>query len=145
MEDRTTVALKEYEFLQNIIARQESIRLTIRNWLFGLVTGLIIAFYSNDFILSQWQFTLLSIFLILMFYWTELLHRVAEYRAMVRSTEVEEILRSGTSYDGPKIGKSLDKRNTIKDQIAQIPNNPRIYIPYITLLFIISLIALVGK
>lgn len=145
MEDRTTVALKEYEFLQNIIARQESTRLTIRNWLFGLVTGLIIAFYSNDFILPQWQFTLLSIFLILMFYCTKLLHRVAEYRAMVRSTEIEEILRCGTYYDGPKIGKSLGKRNTIKDQIAQISINPRINIPYITLLFIIFLIALVGR
>ena len=144
-EDRNTILLKEYEFLQNIIARQENTRLTIRNWFMGFITALSIAYLSNSVSIPKNGFLLVSVVLILLFYWTELVYRVAEKRAMIRSDEVEKYLREGTEYDGPKIGLSLGKSNRFSDQLKEIPTNIRISGPYVVISILILLIALFCK
>lgn len=140
-EEKTSIILKELELLQSIIARQENARLTIRNWFIGFITALVVSYLSNSISIPTSTFLSIGTVLILMFYWTELVYRVAEKRAIVRSNEIEMQLRDMESYDGPKIGLSLGRPNRLRDQILEIPNNVRISGPYLTILILVLLIA----
>jgi hypothetical protein len=139
-EDKINIILKELEFLQGVIARQENARLTIRNWYMGFITVLVVAFFSKEISMNKNAFISIGSTLTLLFYWTELVYRVAEKRAMVRSNEVEGKLRESENYDGPKIGVSLGRPNTIKDQLKEVPNNVRISGPYLVMLIMLLLI-----
>ena len=129
------IALKELEILQGVISKQEDIRLKIRGWYIAIVSALLLAFVSKELNINKFEFITTAILISILFLWLEVIHRVAESRAMVRAKEVETMLRDEIELDNPKIGLTLGKSNNFKEQLTAL-NNVRIYTTYIIFLFL---------
>lgn len=100
-------AFKELALLQSLIDRQEKNRLQFRNWYIGLLTATTIAFLSKDKFLKNCDFLILGTGLTIIFAFLEVVYGITENRAIDRSLAVENQIRDGENYDGPKIGLSL--------------------------------------
>ncbi len=134
MSVEQTLALEELKLIQTVISRQESLRLTLRGWAIGLVSILTVSFLSSKLLLPRAQYVAGVVFLCVLFFWLEVVHRVAENRAMERCENIELFLRGGTpTYGGPLIGKSLARPNSLRDQL-KAADNLRIYLPYLVLI-----------
>ena len=103
------VALEEWKLLASIIGRLEEVEYKIRSWLVALITALAVALYSKRLDLSVGSFALIGIILIIIFVWMDLIHRMPKRNAIKRDREIEEILREGRQYDGPKMSMTLAK------------------------------------
>ena len=92
------------------------------------------SFLSSKLLLPRAQYVAVVVFLCVLFFWLEVVHRVAENRAMERCEDVELFVRGGTpTYGGPLIGKSLAQPNSLRDQL-EAADNLRIYLPYLVLI-----------
>lgn len=136
------LAIKELEILQRVIERQEEIRLQIRKWYIAIITALTIAFLSNEITFCKCNYVLITFIITVSFLWLEVVHRVAEQRAMNRSGIVEKQLRLGNAYDGPKINDSLSKNNNPNEQWKAL-NNIRIYGIYVIYYLIIVILSFI--
>ena len=134
--------IKEFDILQDVIKFQEDIRMKSRNWCITIISAITITFISEKISFSNLNFLIMNSVLIVLFLWLELIYRVAEKRAIIRSSYVESALRGEKKYDGPLIGKSLSKSNSIKTQIKEL-NNIRIYFTYLILFLLTILIYLI--
>ncbi len=107
-KDEKDLAFKELTLLQSLIDRQEKNRLQFRNWYIGLITATSIAFLSKENkILSNMDFLVIGTSLTIIFSFLELVYGITENRTIERSLRIEELIREGKQYDGPKIGLSL--------------------------------------
>jgi hypothetical protein len=111
--DKTNLALEEFKLLQATVARQEGIRFQIRSWNIALLTALTVSFVASNSPISKGKYLVASIGLAILFLWLEVIHRVAEDRALRRSAVVEAALRDEIPYDGPQIGESHCQSPTV--------------------------------
>jgi hypothetical protein len=133
--DKHELAMEELRLLQEIIKHQEDLRAQLMNWSVGLIGAGTFAFLT-EIKLSQSNFLFVGCTLVLASFWMNVIFRVAQDRAITRSHRVEQFLREGGEYDGPKIGLSLAARNSVAEQL-QAANNIRMYSPYAILLVFI--------
>ncbi len=132
------IAIEEWKMLSSIIGRLEDIEYKMRSWLFALITGLSIALYSKEINISWYSFIIIGYALIILFVLMDLMHRMPKRRAIERSKIVEDFLKKGGVYDGPKISESLKNREGKWQEFKQmLPNTP-----YIQIFIIITLIGL---
>ena len=139
--------------IQEIIARQERTRVNIRNWLVTLQAGVAIAYLSDQIVISAAGYALIAVTVLLMFLLLEALYSVAERRAVERGNQVEEYLRSVSSYDGPHIGDSLvpgSSRGGLTAStkirlVLQQTATPRILFGYLTLVGLVVVVAVAGS
>ncbi len=136
-------AWEEIKLLHEIVKNQEEWRFKIRGWAVALLTALSVVAFSNDVKITGSQYLALSIVVLLVTCWIDVIYRVAQDRALERANIVEEQLRTQRKYDGPKIRVKLSRPNSIEAQLSAL-NNIRVYGPYLLLLFIVSVIAYVS-
>ena len=138
-----SLAWEEVKLLQEIAKNQEDWRFKIRGWAMALVTALSVAAFSSDVRLSGSQYFMLSVVILLVTCWLDVIYRVAQNRALDRAGVVEKHLRGEGDYDGPKITESLSKPSTMAAQLTAL-TNVRVYGPYVFLFIAIGLIAYVA-
>lgn len=136
--EQEPIIIKELEIMQGIIARQEEMRMQCRNWYITIVTALTVAFFSKEVSLGQRHYLLITLVLAASFLWLEVIHRVAEQRAMDRGLLIEQALRKEVVYNGPSIGESFKDASTKGEQLKAL-NNIRLYATYLLL----SLLAII--
>lgn len=134
--DKEQMALEELKIIQDVIYDQEAIRFKIKGWAVALITAISIAFLSKKINFSSTEYLFTSVGIVLLFFWTDVIHRIAQDRAQKRALNIERFLRGETEYDGPKVSISLSRDNTIKDMLRSA-KNVRVYFPYLVLLFIL--------
>ena len=134
------VALEEWKLLASIIGRLEEVEYKIRSWLVALITALAVALYSKRLDLSVGSFALIGIILIIIFVWMDLIHRMPKRNAIKRDREIEEILREGRQYDGPKMSMTLAKprRCGMLQELWRMAWNT----PYLQFLILVILLSL---
>lgn len=133
------LALEEIKILQAIVIKHDDIRSTIINWNVGLITALCVAFLSGKSGLDRIDFFLIGVAIILLFFWLDVVYKIAQNRAIRRSAEIEDQIRCGTTYDGPIIGKSLTQPNTASEQM-NAARNVRVWFPFLALLVLVALV-----
>jgi hypothetical protein len=134
--EKQQIALEELRALNDKISSQEEAGARIKNWVIGLITAISVAFLSEKVVFSRRGYLTISIGITILFLWLDIIHRVAHDRAIERAAQVEQYLRGEeAAYDGPKIGQSLSRPNTLAAQLRAL-NNVRLYFPYIILLAI---------
>ena len=119
-------------------------RLQVRFAAVAVATAVSVAFLSGTTLISGNSFLVLGGAIVFAFLWLDVVHRVAQDRAMARSREVEKVLRTEQApCDGPLIGERLSAPNRLRDQLSAVAN-VRVYGPYLVLaaaLFIVSRVA----
>jgi len=133
--NKDLLALEEFKLLQEIAQNQEELRLKLRGWCVALVTALSVASLSKEIDLSGTRFFLISIMVVFMFLWLDVLYRVAQDRALKRAKVVEECLCDLKEYKGPCIRQNLSLPNSVTEQLQSL-NNIRVYSPYLLLVMI---------
>jgi len=98
------MALEEWKALSALIARLESTEYTMRNWLIGLISTLVVALNVADKDPGvPWYVGLgLGVALIALFILMDLVHRMPKRYAIERSRTVDKCLRGEIPYDGPR-------------------------------------------
>jgi hypothetical protein len=102
--EKQQIAFEELRSLNDKISFQEEARAKVKNWAIGLITAISIAFLSDKVAFSRRGYLTISIGITILFLWLDIVHRVAQDRAIMRADQVERYLREGTGYDGPRIG-----------------------------------------
>lgn len=120
-------AIEELKLLQAFIGKSDDISLKIKGWSITLSTAYIIALATGK--LTNGHLTLLALLVPLLFLWLDVVFRVAQNRAIRRSSCIEEAIRGEREYDGPRIAKTLSQPNNLREQ-WQALNNVRMHIPY---------------
>jgi hypothetical protein len=110
------VALEEMSMLQEVIARHEKHAFAVKAFLAAVLTGLATLVFSLKIPVDLSMVTWLGLAAVAGFGTWATAHKIVCGKAIRRSAEVERFLRSpGTViYDGPKIGESLAKSNTLE-------------------------------
>jgi len=126
------LAFDEIKILNDIIGIQEDVRQKIRNWTIILISGVSIAFLSKKIDLGPYHYLAVCYSILLLFLWADVIHRVAQSRAIRRSIDVEKALGDGGQYDGPKIATSLSVSSNLREQWRAF-NNVRVYSIYLIL------------
>jgi ribose/xylose/arabinose/galactoside ABC-type transport system permease subunit len=134
------VAIEEWKLLSSIIARLEDVEYKMRSWLFTLITGLTIALYSKEIDLSVVSFFLIGSFLVAVFLWMDLVHRMPKREAIELSKEIEHSLRkNGPKYEGPTMSEALGHPRVGKrEELLRMVNHT----PYIQFFILIILLTL---
>ena len=136
-----SIAIEEWKLLNSVIARLEDVEYKIRSWLLALITGLAVALYSNKIDLPVLGFAIISILLIVIFAWMDLIHRIPKRYAIERAEKVEEILKDENAiYDGPLMSKSLSepRKEIIGKELRRMFANT----PYIQILILVILLSI---
>jgi hypothetical protein len=132
--------------LQTVIDRHEDHAFKVRTTMYGLLTALAVALFSNGVSLSPLAFAIVALLIIGFFLLVELVHRAIVRMAIERSRSVEEMIRlpQPAQYDGPRLSMSL-QRNGWNDFWKPCFNElrlPWIYVHYFGLVVLIIAIAL---
>jgi hypothetical protein len=136
-------AFEELKILKEIIFLQEEARAKIKSWAVGLVSAITVTFVSERISLSWEEYLLICGGILALFLWMDVIHRVAEDRAIKRSSEIEVILRDRSKqYDGPKISISVSIPNKFSEQRKALLN-VRVYSPYAVIMALIIIVAVV--
>lgn len=139
------LAIEEFKLFQAIIARQDDISFKIKGLCVTLHVGILALLYNskiNSLLESKYIFFSIMLFMILVFFiWIEAIHRVAMDRALERSAEIEKEIRTNDLKEYPKIGLSLGRNNTPKDQFHAM-NQIRLWSPY-SIIFLIDVSAII--
>ena len=141
------LARDELQPLASIIERKEQVRLRQRNWVITIVSGLSLAFVSENVGLGRGEYLALALSSIAIFWLMETVYQHVEDRAIRRSRDLEEILREGRPYDGPLISESLAPR-ALGEQVAYVGRTflaPRVASPYMALTLIVLAFSLVAS
>lgn len=141
-----SLARDELQILAGIIERKEQVRLRQRNWVITTVSGLSLAFVSDNVGLGRGEYLALALSSIMIFWLMETVYQHVEDRAIRRSRDLEQILREGRPYDGPLISDSLSPRGLV-DQIGYVRRTflaPRVASPYVALTLIVLAFSLVA-
>jgi len=140
-ESRKAIAIEEWKLVSSVIARLENVEHQMRNWLFGLITALTVAFYSNQIEeLSGVRFIAIGLFLVATFIWMDLNHRMPKRRAIELSKEIEKSLRDNSvEYAGPSLSTALAGNRTGKwKELKRMLKNT----PYIQIMILVVLLGL---
>jgi hypothetical protein len=138
---RMLIALEEWKLASSVIARLENVEHQMRNWLFGLLTALTVALYSNKVeALTGARFIAIGILLVATFVWMDLIHRMPKRGAIELSKEIETCLRDNLEYGGPSLSTTLAKKRTGKwNELKRMLKNT----PYIQIMLLVVLLGLV--
>lgn len=140
------VALDELQILAGIIERKEQVRLRQRNWVITAISGLSIAFFSDNSHIHPAEYTAVALVTVVIFWLMETVYQHVEDRAIQRSLRLEELLREGLPYDGPLISESLSPRS-LEDQLRYVAHTifaPRVASPYLALVAVVIAFSFVG-
>ena len=138
-KQKKTIAIEEWKLLNSVIARLEDVEYKIRSWLIALITGLAVALYSNKIDLPVLGFAIITILLIVIFAWMDLIHRIPKRYAIDRAKEVEKILKGENAiYDGPLMSKSLSepRKKMMRTELCRMFVNT----PYVQILILVILL-----
>jgi hypothetical protein len=146
--NKKELAKDELKILQDIIARHDDISFKIKSWCITLNIGILAAFYG----INSTEAIKIPLFLIfpclilidIFFLWIDAVYRVAMNRAMKRSATIEKQLRKNKLKKYPKINKTFNKPNKLRDQFLAL-KNIRVTAPYIIILFIDLLVLFIKK
>lgn len=139
--DDRELAMEEMKIAQGIIQSRAEAGLRVRGWCITLVTVLAAAKLGADTDVSGVAFILGALSLIVIFFWLDSVHRVSEDRLIERSHQIEASLRGESAYDGPGIGRALQRTNTVRDQLGA-SRNIRVWGPYVALAAVILVVGL---
>ncbi len=134
-------AFAEIKILNDIVSLQETVRQKIRNWAITLVSAVSVAYLSKDIEISTHTYIIVCYSVLVLFLWADVIHRVAQSRAIKRTVQVEDCFSGQTQYDGPKIATSLSPNSNIRDQWHAL-NNVRIYSVYIILAILATVLSI---
>lgn len=109
MDKSKELAMSELQLVQQVIQQHTELRNRIVAWSVTLNTAVIVALSSQTVHLPKERFLFVALMITLVFFWLDTVHKVTENRAIDRSNAIESCLRGEGSYDGPQIGRSLDK------------------------------------
>jgi len=139
-------AYKEIEILRLVIFRQLEHALKVRGWLFLILSGLTVAFFTNKTAITNKWFLVLCVCLIFMFWILEAIQHSMLRFARSRMAKVESQIRDGqeSNYDGPLICNSMAGawqitgvvKATIKTMFS-----PLMFIQIVMLIIIVVLLA----
>lgn len=141
--DNVEKAFEELKIFQKIIHTHDAIFDRIRNWCITLVSAISVGYLSDSITISIFQYVFIATLIVIFFAWSEAIHRVAQTRALKRSSDIEMAIRGDTDYIGPQIRNSLQQGNKLSDQIKVI-RRPRFYITYVSMIFIILILGFGG-
>ena len=99
--------VEELKLLQSIIDRQAMIRVRIMTWLFGFLSGLTVAFWTNNIQISRFEYLASGLLLTFIFWWMIQSQHVISQLAIGRFADVEKLIREKQEYDGPRISETL--------------------------------------
>ena len=71
-----------------------------------------------------------------LFFWMDVVYKVAQDRAIARSAKIEDQIRNGAQYDGPRVGTSLAQRNSLTAQ-RHAAAKMRVWFPFLVLLILV--------
>ena len=140
-DSRRMIAIEEWKLASSVIARLENVEHQMRNWLFGLLTALTVALYSNKIEeLTGARFIVIGILLVATFIWMDLIHRLPKRSAIELSKKIEECLRENVEYAGPNLSTALAGNRTGKwKELKRMLKNT----PYIQIMILVVLLGLV--
>jgi hypothetical protein len=141
------LALTELGMLQELIARQEELRLKLRGWNLAVITGLVLAMASADLVLSKTQFAVVGLAVPLTGWFLEAYHNLAEHSAIRRARKVEYFLQSPSArkYDGPGISRAMlgfESRSEWARRLLKGMSYPRIALPHLVMVLIVVVVGL---
>lgn len=112
---------KEIGVLEEIIARHETHAMKVKGWLFLLLTSASAGrvFAGEGFRHSPYFMTFVVLASVVFVLW-ELFHRGLVRLAIERVKKIEEDMRDGVHYDGPRVVQSLSPNLTIKKACLEI-------------------------
>ena len=144
------VAIEEQKLLTQIIQHQETFALRIVGYAGAVITALSALRLTSETVLPLGAYIVTSGIAIGLFFWTAVIFRVAQDRAIGRSFDVEahirDLLDEGkvfASYDGPLIAESLSNRNTADAQ-RHAAENVRVWGPFALLAAGVALVAILS-
>lgn len=130
--DSQAIAIEELKLVQAIISNQENTRLKIMGWGVAAVVAISVSYLAERVNMPPSSYLGPSVIIIGLFLWLDVIHRVSVDRAIERSATIEQYLRDGDDYDGPKIGLSMSVSNGLSYQLNAV-KNIRVYAPYLAL------------
>lgn len=134
------VELEELRQIQSIIARHEDHAFKVRGVLYALLSALTLPLFADKRVITGQSFLILSAIVVVLFLIVELVHRGIVRLAIERGAKVEEILRDGTPYDGPRIALSLGQSRLVEMMISELCL-PSTAVHYVALLLALSVIS----
>ena len=141
--DQEELAVEELKLAQAAIHKQDDLRFKIIGWCVIFFTGLTVAFLSEDMPVGKSIYLVVGAVGIVAFGILDVLHKVAQDRAIKRYQCIEEGLRTVCTYDGPCLGDRLAEKVT-PSALWKASKNARVFGPYLALAFSLCVIALVG-
>lgn len=102
------IAVEEWKQLESVIQKYDDIRMRINGWLIALLSAYLASVFTDKLQLPITGLITLPIALIILFHIAETGIGVGEARAILRKKYVEECLRVGKNYDGPRVSESLE-------------------------------------
>lgn len=133
MDDKKELAITEIQMVQQVIQQQTDLRNRIVAWSVTLNTAIVVALSSQTIQLSKERYLIVAVVVTLVFFWLDTIHKVTENRAIDRSNAIESYLRGEGGYNGPQLGLSLSKPNTLAQQI-RVAKLVRVWGPHVGLL-----------
>ena len=140
--DAGTRAVEEWKLLQGIIARKENIVFRVRGCCYLLLAVLGTAIFHAKTQLSEWIMLYIAYLVVLAFFAVEVAQRVALRRAIGRSRQVENSLRDGLPYDGPRLGDALSGPATWREVWQCSGRNEMVWVPAAVSLIAITVYAI---
>jgi hypothetical protein len=137
---RYAIALEELKLLQAVIHKQDDARSHIVGWSVAVVVALTVAYLSDKGLTGK-TYCFLGTVVVLLFLWLDVVHKVAQDRAISRVKAIEKSIRTGTYYIGPCIAGTLTRPNTLYEQCLAA-RNVRVWAPYATLFLTVLLVSL---
>jgi hypothetical protein len=141
VQKRLEIILTEYKILQDLITRLENNEFKIRGWLFTIITGLSLAYFSKNIMINAIGYLIVSIFCIMMFLVYELLHRIPKMKAFHRVKCLEDIIKKEGNYKGPKLYQSLTGKRSLNEMLKEF-KKVQIWLPYLMIIIIIIAIVI---
>ncbi len=102
-------AREEMRLLQDVISRRESHAVSQLNWLYTIVVGLSLLVLQAEAKLSPFNYIVLCLVVVLLFYLSDVIQRVPIDRAISRSRKIEGAINKKGDYDGVRLNASLSE------------------------------------
>jgi len=111
-----TIVLEEWKHVQDIIGRQEVMRLTLRGFCMTFLVAAASAVGLAKLQITWWTFVGLCALILAVFWYVERVYCAAEITGLRREGQIEKFLRKVTAslnspYRGPSFGRKMQKES----------------------------------